>query len=115
MADTSATGTTPITPVVVTPGNQTSEYKVTIISSVLSIAAVVTGVVLDLLQSAQDAGINGKWMSIALSAFGLLALALTAVGYQVTRAHVKASAAKSGQTTVTVLPAEQAAAKVFGS
>jgi ABC-type sugar transport system substrate-binding protein len=115
MADTSTTGTTPITPVVVTPGNQTSEYKVTIISTVLSIAAVITGVVLDLLQSAQDAGVNGRWMAIGLSVFGVIGAVLTAVGYQVTRAHVKAAAAKSGQTTVTVLPAEQAAAKVFGS
>jgi hypothetical protein len=110
MSDTSTSSTTPV---VVTPGNQTSEYRVTIISSVLSIAAVVTGVVLDLLQSAQDAGVTGKWMSIALSAFGLLALALTAVGYQVTRAHVKAAASKASATTVTVLPAEDAAAKVF--
>src|SRR4051812_39838852 len=110
MEDTSTTST-PTAPIVVTPGNQTSEYKVTIISSVLSIAAVVTGVVLDLLQSAQDAGVNGKWMSIALSAFGLLALALTAVGYQVTRAHVKAASSKASQATITVLPAEQAAAR----
>lgn len=115
MSDTSTTGTTPITPVVVTPGNQTSEYKITIISTVLSVLATITGVALDLLQSAQDAGVNGRWVSIALSAFGLIGMALTAVGYQVTRAHVKAAAAKSGQTTVTVLPAEQAAARVFGS
>lgn len=115
MSDTSTTSTTPITPVVVTPGNQTSEYKVTIISTVLSIAAVITGVVLDLLQSAQDAGVNGKWLSIGLSIFGVIGAVLTTVGYQVTRSHVKAAASKASQATITVLPAEAAAAKVFGS
>lgn len=110
MADTSVT---PVPPAVV-PGNQTSEYKITLISTVLSIAATVTGVVLDLLQSAQDAGISGKWLPIALSVFGVVGMALTAIGYQVTRAHVKAAAsnAAAAQATVQMVPAD-AAAKVF--
>lgn len=112
MSDTSTTGTTPV---IVAPGSGTSEYRVTIVATVLSVLATVTGVVLDLLQSAQDAGVNGKWLSIALSVFGVIGTVLTAVGYQITRAHVKAAAAKAAQATVTVLPADAAAAKVFGS
>lgn len=109
MADTS---TTPVPPTVV-PGVATSEFKVTIIATVLSVLATVVGVVLDLLQSAQDAGVNGKWMSIALSVFGVLGVVLTAIGYQVTRAHVKAAASAAAKATVTLVPAADAAAKVF--
>jgi hypothetical protein len=114
MADISTSSTTP-TPPSVAPGVASSEFKVTVVATVLSVMATVTGVVLDLLQSAQDAGVNGKWLSIALSIFGVIGAVLTAIGYQITRAHVKAAASKASQTTVTVLPAEQAAAKVFGS
>lgn len=105
MADTSVT---PVPPAVV-PGNQTSEYKITLISTALSVAATITGVVLDLLQSAQDAGIGGRWLPIALSVFGVIGMALTAIGYQVTRAHVKAAASAASAAAPTVTPAAAAA------
>jgi hypothetical protein len=110
MADDTTPTVPPQTPGVV-PGTATSEFKVTIISSILSVVATVTGVVLDLLQSAQDAGINGRWLSIGLAVFGVIGMTLTAVGYQVTRAHVKAAAvAASGAKPI--IPPDKAAANL---
>jgi hypothetical protein len=110
MADDTTPTVPPQTPGVV-PGNQTSEYRITIIATVLSVAATVTGVVLDLLQSAQDAGVNGRWLSIGLAVFGVIGAVLTAVGYQVTRAHVKAAAvAASGAKPI--IPPDKAAANL---
>jgi hypothetical protein len=91
-------------------GHTTSEYKVTIIATVLSVLATITGVALDLLQSAQSAGIGGKWLPIALSIFGVLGTVLTSIGYQVARSNVKAAAIRASNATIDVTPASTAAA-----
>ncbi len=93
----------------VAPGNTTSEYRVTIVATALSVLATITGIALDLLQSAQDAGVNGKWLSIALSIFGVIGTVLTAIGYQVARAHVKAAAVSASGAAPVVTPVDAAA------
>ena len=110
MSDASAAPSAPA----VTPGNSTSEFKVTVVASVLSILATITGVALDLLQSAQDAGVQGKWLTLALSIFGVIGMVLTAIGYQITRAHVKA-AASNAAAAASVASTPDAAAAALGA
>ena len=119
MSDASAPSA-PVVPGAVVPGNQTSEYRTTIIATALSVLATVTGVALDILQSAADAGVQGKWIALGLSIFGVIGTVLTAIGYQVTRARVKAAAqaaaahVAAANATVNLAP-EDAARAVFAA
>lgn len=111
MADTSTTSTTPTEqsgPLDV--GTSTSEFHLSAIAAILGIVATIVGYVSTILDVLPQ---DLKWVGVASAIVGILSTCLTALGYTVTRGAVKKAALRASQTTVTVLPAEEAAAKVF--
>ncbi|HEY2848345.1 MAG TPA: hypothetical protein VGI97_00580 [Gemmatimonadaceae bacterium] len=110
MSDTSTTSTTPTEQTnPLDSGHTTTEWKVTIVASVLSILVTVVGVASNFLDVVQQAGVTGKWVSIATTIVGVLGTVLTALGYQVTRSAVKKAAVTASTGTPTVTPAVAAA------
>lgn len=111
MADTSVTPVPQTDPLAT--GSSTTEWKVTIIASILSILVTVVGVASSFLDVVQQAGVTGKWVSIATTVVGVLGTVLTALGYQVARSGVKKAAIAASAATVPMVPVGQAAAQVF--
>jgi hypothetical protein len=97
-----------------TPGVATSEYAVTKLAVVLSILASVVGVVLDTLPQLQAAVPGAShWTGPVLAVVGVVGTVLTALGYQVTRASVKAAA--HAAATAPAVTVEAAAANLAKS
>lgn len=91
-------------------GKTTSEYSVTLIASILSILVTVVGVASNFIDVAKQAGVGGKWFTIAATVVGTLGTILSALGYQVARSNVKTAAIAAGAVPTPVTPASTAAA-----
>lgn len=92
------------------PGLQTTEYKVSKWTLILSGLASVVGYIssiLDILPA------SSKWLAPVTAIVGALAALLTALGYQVTRASVK-KAALSAAAQMQPLSTPEAAAENIG-
>jgi small-conductance mechanosensitive channel len=110
MSDTSTTGTPTEQTNPLDVGTSTSEFHLSAVAAVLGIVATIVGYVATILDVLPQ---DLKWVGVASAIVGIISTCLTALGYTVTRGAVKKAALRAGQTTVTVLPAEDAAAKVF--
>jgi len=110
MADTSTTPSPPA----VAPGATTSEYQTTKIVIYMGIAAMVIGFATDVFTALQVLTPQWAWIGTVLMIAGKATSLLKALGYDATRASIKnaAQAAASSQT-VQMVPAGDAAAKVF--
>jgi hypothetical protein len=94
------------------PGAATSEYAVTKLTIILSTAATIVGVATDFLQSMAPALSGSKWMGPLLSVLGIAGTVLTAIGYQYTRASVKAAAHAAAGDAASAANATAAAANL---
>lgn len=77
--------------VTITPGSETSEFKMTKIAMYLSIAAAVVGAAQTALGSIQATFPAWGWVGGVLSALGILGTVLASLGYSSARASVKAA------------------------
>jgi hypothetical protein len=110
MSDTSAVGTTPTEQTSpLDAGHTTTEFRATMIAVILSTAATVIGIAMNFLDVIQQAGVTGRWVSIATTVVGILGTVLSALGYTVTRAAVKKAALQASAGMSTVSPAAAAA------
>jgi hypothetical protein len=70
----------------VKPGNQTSEYKIEWLTTLIALSTVIIPVVMEALD-------KGSWIYVLLSCVLAVAVKLGSMGYSKSRAIVKASAA----------------------
>lgn len=110
MSDTSTTSTTPTEQTnPLDAGHTTTEWKVTIVASVLSILVTVVGVASNFLDVVQQAGVTGRWVTIATTVVGVLGTVLTALGYTVTRKQIKVAALNAAGAVAVSSPSSAAA------
>ncbi len=76
-----------------TPGNETSEGKRSLI---IVIVSIVLPALVTLLEQVRDTGVGGHWVGPALMAVGLVTAMLTQLGYNNGRAQVKIAAIQGG-------------------
>jgi hypothetical protein len=106
----------PAPTIVPTPGNQTSEFNVTKLTTILTMVATIVGILTDFLQSISVAMPGSKWIGPLLTILGLAGTVLTTLGYQYTRAQVKAAAHDAaGQVAVATITSAADAAKNVGA
>ena len=74
----------------VTPGKQTSEFKLT---AVAMIAGAVLEAFAAILHTLQDQGVQAPWMAAVFAVIGVLLQVASLLGYQKTRAAVKVASA----------------------
>jgi hypothetical protein len=86
---------TPVT--AVTPGTGTSEYAVTKIAMIFSIAAFTVGILVDIVSAFHSAFPNLVWLGALLNGLGIIGGVLAQLGYNKGRVLVKVAAIKSGQ------------------
>jgi hypothetical protein len=75
----------------VTPGAQTSEYSLTKLQVALGTAAIVIGALVDLVPELQKLHPSVPWLGTSLIVLGVLKNVLSVLGYQKSRAQVKAA------------------------
>jgi hypothetical protein len=102
--------TTPA-PGAVTPGTQTSEFKVTVVATILSILATVVPTLISIFGDLQAKFPSWTWAGPVLGMLGIIGTVLTALGYQSTRAQVKEAASAAG-AQVAVAQVDAAAANL---
>jgi hypothetical protein len=96
MADptTPAAPTAPADPAaapVLTPGNETSEFKLTKVAMICSIVVAVLGGVTETLQQVSSFLPGATWVGPALTVVGILSALAAQIAYTVTRGVVKAA------------------------
>jgi type II secretory pathway component PulF len=79
----------------VTPGSQTTELKVTVVSMVLSTLAMVIPTIITLVTDLSTKFPSWTWVAPVIGALGLIGQILAALGYQNARTAVKVAALKS--------------------
>lgn len=84
---------------VVAPGSQTSEYKVTLITTVLTIAATVVPSIVTVLTDLQMKFPAWGWIAGIISVLGIVGTILNALGYTRARAQVKVAALEATAAT----------------
>lgn len=89
MADPVTTPVDNITPV--TLGATTTEYAISKISLILSIAAFTVGIVADVLAQVSTAFPSLTWIGPVLNVVGVIGSVLTALGYTKARTLIKTS------------------------
>lgn len=77
---------------VVTPGNQTSEYKVTVFVSILTILSTVVPYLVTIFTDLQAKFPAWTWIAPILTILGILGAVINALGYQSARTQVKVAA-----------------------
>lgn len=79
-----------------TPGSQTTEFKLTLLAQLVGIVAEAAAAVLHTLQ---DAGHAAPWFPAVLVAVGLVLQVVTLLGYQKSRTLVKAATVQAEAPT----------------
>jgi hypothetical protein len=87
----------------VTPGPQTSEYKLARLNAYVGLALVILGAVGEVLAEVVQVFPGLHWAAVALIAIGAIQKAAGSIGYSVSRAAVKSAALGAGKSAALAL------------
>jgi hypothetical protein len=100
----------PVTEAAVTPGIQTSEFKLAAVSQVLGILATVIPTLLTLFTDLKTSYPNWTWLGPLIGGLGIAATVLTSLGYTKARAAIKVAALQAGKVMLVLFLALSALA-----